>query len=188
VESDAADVPAGAGTTGSAPRRRRAGWGRIAAAVGLIVAVDQVTKAWAVAALSDGPINVIGTHVQFDLTRNGGSAFGRFQGMTPLLAVGAIAVSVFLVRAVRQASDGWMVAALTLVLGGAVGNLTDRVVRAPGFLTGHVVDFVKVGWWPVFNLADSCITVGAVLLVVRSLLVAPPESAPAHSARRSPNA
>jgi signal peptidase II len=62
---------------------------------------------------------------------------------------------------------------LTLVLGGALGNLTDRLVRAPGFLRGHVVDFVSVGWWPVFNVADSCVTIGALLLIVRSVRPAP---------------
>ena len=56
-----------------------------------------------------------------------------------------------------------------LVLGGALGNLMDRIFRSPGFMRGHVVDFVAVGWWPVFNLADSCVTIGAILLVVRSL-------------------
>jgi len=62
-----------------------------------------------------------------------------------------------------------------LVLGGALGNLVDRFVRSPGFLRGHVVDYVKVGWWPLFNVADSCITIGAILLVVRALF--PPEPA-----------
>jgi signal peptidase II len=56
-----------------------------------------------------------------------------------------------------------------LVLGGALGNLVDRFARSPGFLRGHVVDFVAVGWWPVFNVADSCVTIGAILLVVRTL-------------------
>jgi signal peptidase II len=64
------------------------------------------------------------------------------------------------------------------VLGGALGNLVDRFFRAPGFLRGHVVDFVAVGWWPVFNIADSCITIGAVLLIVRSLRAPRPVEAP----------
>jgi signal peptidase II len=66
-------------------------------------------------------------------------------------------------------TDSVLVGALTLVLGGALGNLVDRFVRAPGFLRGHVIDFVSVGWWPVFNVADSCVSIGAVLLIVRSL-------------------
>ena len=69
-----------------------------------------------------------------------------------------------------------LVIGLMLVLGGALGNLMDRIFRAPGFMRGHVVDFVAVGWYPVFNVADSCITIGAILLVVRSLR-SPPEAA-----------
>jgi signal peptidase II len=138
-------------------------------AIVAIVAVDQLTKAWAVAALSDGPVHVIGDTVEFELTRNGGGAFSRFQGMTPVLAVGAIVVTVVLARVLRRTTDTILVVALTLVLGGALGNLVDRFARAPGFLRGHVVDFVSVGWWPVFNVADSCVTIGAVLLILRSL-------------------
>ncbi len=152
--------------------------GRVLAGVATIVAVDQATKAWAVANLADGPTHLIGNTVEFSLTRNGGSAFSRFQGMTPFLAVGAIIVTAVLVRVLHEATDRILVVALSLVLGGALGNLTDRFLRAPGFLRGHVVDFVAVGWWPVFNVADSCITVGAVLLIVRSL------RAPASGSRR----
>jgi signal peptidase II len=153
----------------------RTGW--VVAAVVAIVAIDQATKSWAVANLADGPRHIIGDTVELSLTRNGGSAFSRFQGITPILAVGAIVVTVVLVRVLRSTTDRVLVIALTLVLGGALGNLTDRFLRAPGFLRGHVVDFVAVGWWPVFNVADSCVTIGAVLLVLRSLR-APPSGSP----------
>ena len=142
--------------------------------IAAIVIADQVTKSWAVAALSDGPIRVFGDTVEFALTRNGGSAFSRFQGLTPLLAIGAIIVTIVLARVLRSATDPLLIIALTLVLGGALGNLVDRIFRAPGFLRGHVVDFVAVGWWPVFNVADSCVTIGAILLIVRSLRPPPP--------------
>jgi signal peptidase II len=176
VESDAADEHAVARQRPAATRRLL----RVAFTVFAIVVVDQLTKIWAVAALSDGPVSIIGDSVELNLTRNPGGAFGRFRGLTPLLALGAILVAVFLFRAVRRASDGWTVAALTLVLGGALGNLGDRFARSPGFLRGHVVDFVKVGWWPVFNVADSCITIGAVLLIVRSVFPpAEPDPVPA---------
>jgi signal peptidase II len=85
---------------------------------------------------------------------------------------------VFLVRAVQRAQDTWMIVALTLILGGALGNFVDRLARSPGVFRGHVVDFVRVGWWPVFNFADSCITVGAVVLIVRTLFA--PATAPAQ--------
>ncbi len=91
-----------------------------------------------------------------------------------MLAVLAVVVAIFLVRAVRKTSDAWTIAALTLVLGGALGNLCDRVFRSPGVLRGHVVDFVRLGWWPVFNVADSCVTIGAVILIIRSLF--PPQA------------
>ena len=138
-------------------------------AIAAIVAIDQLTKIWAVAALSDGPTHVIGETVELELVRNGGGAFSRFQGATPVLAVGAIVVTIMLARVLRGTTDRFLVVALTLVLGGALGNLVDRFARSPGFLRGHVIDFVSVGWWPVFNVADSCITIGGVLLVARSL-------------------
>ena len=89
--------------------------------------------------------------------------------MTTLLAVGAIFVSVLIVREARNATDRVKLIGYVLVLGGALGNLSDRFFRAPGFLRGHVVDFVAIGRFPVFNFADSCITIGAILLVWRTL-------------------
>lgn len=143
-----------------------------------IVAIDQLTKSWAASALADGPRHVLGSFVQFELTRNSGSAFSGFQGYTPILAVFAIVIAVFVARALRHATDRWMLVGLVLVLGGALGNLADRLVRSPGFLRGHVVDFVAVGSFPVFNVADSCITVGAILLITRTLF------APTAAARK----
>jgi signal peptidase II len=87
-----------------------------------------------------------------------------------LLAILAIVLSVVLVRAVRRTDDVVILIALSLVLGGALGNLFDRLARSPGFLEGAVVDFVRVGSFPTFNVADAAITVGAVLLVARTLL------------------
>lgn len=141
----------------------------VGVAVVAILVADQLTKIWAVAALSDGPVEIIGDAVEFRLTRNPGGAFGGFQGMTVLLALAAIAVSIVLVRMVRRATDRWVFVGLTLVLGGAAGNLIDRIFRSPGVLRGHVVDYVSVGSFPVFNVADSSITVGALLLVFATL-------------------
>jgi signal peptidase II len=153
---------------------RRAAW--IGAIVAFIVAADQATKSIAVAHWSTEPREIVGSHVQLLVTRNSGSAFSRFQNLTPVLALGAIVIAVVLARAARRESDRVTLCALVLLLGGALGNLADRFARAPGFLRGHVVDFVQVGWWPVFNLADSCVTIGAVLLVARALF--PPRAAP----------
>jgi signal peptidase II len=159
---DESGAPSDATHTG-----RRAWW--VVGAVVAIVALDQLTKSWAVSALADGPINVIGDHAKFELTHNSGSAFSGFQNYTPVLAVAATVITILIARAVRRATDPWIITGLVLVLGGALGNLVDRFARSPGFLRGHVVDFVAVGWWPVFNVADSCVTIGAILLVVRTL-------------------
>jgi signal peptidase II len=131
-----------------------------------VVVLDQLTKLWAVHELADRPITLIGDDVGFALTRNTGSAFSLFQAFTPLLAIVAIGVAVLLVRAVRRARDTLMVIGLSLVLGGALGNLLDRVFRSPGFLKGAVVDFVHLGRFPTFNVADSAITIGAVIIVI----------------------
>ena len=146
-------------------RSHRPGPG-IAAIVLGVVALDQLTKAWAVRSLADGPVRLVGSVVSLHLTRNSGGAFSILQGATPLLAVAAIVLTVLLVRAVHRSSDRLVQVGLALVVGGALGNLVDRCTRSPGFLRGEVVDFVAVWRWPVFNVADSAVTVGAVVLVV----------------------
>jgi signal peptidase II len=138
--------------------------------VALVVALDQATKAWAVNSLQNAPVSIIGTTVEFRLSRNTGSAFSLFQTLTPLLAVLAVVIALVLVRAVRRTDDRVVLVALALVLGGAFGNLADRLFRSPGWLRGAVVDFIHVGSWPTFNVADSAITIGAVLLVGWSFL------------------
>jgi signal peptidase II len=137
--------------------------------VGLVVGIvlfDQLTKAWVVAALSDGPQSIIGDTVELRLSRNPGGAFSLLTGFTPLLAILAVIVAIVLVRVAQRTTDPVIVVGLSLVLGGAVGNLLDRIFRAPGFLRGEVVDFIRIGSFPSFNVADSAITIGAVLLVV----------------------
>lgn len=131
-----------------------------------VVLADQLSKLWAVRQLADAPVSIIGDDVSFELTRNTGSAFSLFQAFTPLLALVALGVAVLLVREVRRSRDTLMIVGLSLVLGGALGNLTDRVFRSPGFLEGAVVDFVHVGRFPTFNIADSAITIGAALIVI----------------------
>jgi signal peptidase II len=166
----------GSGRAASGPRRAPR-WLAPAIVLG-IVAADQLSKAWVVAALSDGPLSIIGDDVELHLARNSGASFSLFAGATPVLAVLAVVLSVFLVRAVRRTRDLLTVVALSLVLGGALGNLCDRIFRAPGFLEGHVVDFVSVGTFPTFNVADSAITIGAILLIVLSLRGAPASPTP----------
>jgi len=156
-------------TPGLRPGRSGSGRPRFGLALGIVLGVvlfDVVTKVWAVHDLADAPISIIGDTVDLRLARNTGGAFSLFQAFTPLLAVLAIVVAVFLVRAVRRAEDTLMLVALSLVLGGAIGNLIDRMFRSPGFMRGAVIDFVHVSMWPTFNVADSAVTVGAILLVI----------------------
>ena len=134
-----------------------------------VVAFDLITKTWAVHDLADGPVEIVGNTVDLRLARNTGGAFSVFPAFTPLLAIVAGVVTYFLVRTVRRTHDTLLVVALSLVLGGAVGNLLDRMFRSPGFLRGAVVDFVHLGAWPTFNVADSAITIGAILVVVWSV-------------------
>src|ERR1700730_9687405 len=126
-----------------------------------VFALDHVTKVWAVSELSRRSIAVIGDTVQFQLGRNTGSAFSLFQGFTPLLAVLAIAVAFVLAGSALCSDEIGTVCALRLVLGGSLGNLADLLCRAPGFLHGAVIDFIRLGWWAAFHVADSAITLRA---------------------------
>ena len=137
----------------------------LAVAAALFVA-DLVTKIAVVAWIRPGhPVRIIGDVVTLRIVRNPGAAFSMATGMTWLLTCVAIAVVIGVIRFGRTLRSTWWAVGLGMVLAGALGNLVDRLVREPGPLQGHVVDFVSVGWWPVFNVADSCIVCGAILLV-----------------------
>jgi signal peptidase II len=169
VPSDAANDTRDTGipAPGVSSTPTRAGRPLLATSIVLgIVALDQLSKWWAVSQLPGDPVRLVGDDVGFVLVRNTGSAFSLFQAFTPFLAVIAIVVAVILVRTVRRTRDVLMVVGLSLVLGGALGNLLDRLFRTPGFLKGAVVDFVHVGDFPTFNVADSAITIGAILIVI----------------------
>jgi signal peptidase II len=131
----------------------------------VVVVLDQVTKAWALSALADGPIHVVGT-LRLALTHNSAGAFGLGGGFVPLLALAALGVVVYLIVSGAGSSRLPVAVAMGLLLGGAVGNLLDRVFRDPGLLRGAVVDFVDLQFWPVFNVADMGITVGCVMLLL----------------------
>ena len=154
----------GAAPEAEAARRSPAGPLALAA---VVVVLDQLTKVWAVSALSDGPDRVLGSLLELRLTRNPGGAFSLLTNLTPVLAVLAVVMAAYIVRTTRRTADIVMAYSLALVLGGAVGNLVDRLVRSPGFLRGEVVDFIKVPHWPTFNIADTAITVGVILIALR---------------------
>lgn len=145
-----------------------------AVALGLYL-LDLISKIIAVAQLSDRPpVRLFDGALYLTLTRNKGAAFGLGEGATILLTLVAVAVVVIIVRTARKLySVGWAVS-LGLILGGALGNLTDRIFRSPGIFRGGVVDFLSVfdpygQVWPIFNAADSAIVVGGVLAMLLAL-------------------
>ena len=139
-----------------------------AGAAALVVALDQVAKHWALQALDDGPIDLVGS-LRLKLTFNEGAAFSLGGGRTTLIAIIGVVVAGVIVRLGLKAERHLWALGLGVVLGGALGNLTDRAFRAgDGFLGGHVVDFVDLQWWPVFNVADAALWVGIGLLLLSS--------------------
>ncbi len=136
----------------------------------LVYLLDRATKSWALANLVENePRDFLGSVLRLRLIFNPGAAFSLGTGATPLFTVVMAAVSVgVLYAALRVRSWPWTVA-LGLVLGGATGNLTDRLIQPPGFARGHVVDFLELPHWPIFNIADSAIVTAAVLVALLSL-------------------
>jgi signal peptidase II len=137
---------------------------------GVVVLLDQLTKRWAVNALANGrTVDVVGS-LRFNLTHNSGMAFSRGTGVGPVIGVVALVVVVVLLASLRRNGSVVSTVGLGLVIGGAIGNVLDRLFRSgEGFLGGAVVDFIDLQWWPVFNVADAAITTGGVILVVGSL-------------------
>jgi signal peptidase II len=101
--------------------------------------------------------------------RNAGAAFSTATGYTVVLSLVALGAIVVVLTLARRLADPVWALALGLLLGGVLGNLTDRVFRDPGFLRGHVVDFIELPHWPVFNVADMCINVAAAIIVVQAI-------------------
>ena len=159
--ADVAAAPAG-------PPRRRL---RLLLSVALVVlALDVITKVLAVRLLTPGqPVSIIGDTVTWTLVRNSGAAFSMATGYTWVLTLVATGVVIGIIWMGRRLVSPWWALGLGMILGGALGNLMDRFFRSPGPLQGHVVDFLSIGWWPVFNVADPAVVGGAILLVVLSM-------------------
>jgi signal peptidase II len=155
------------------PLRRLRGALVIAA---VVVVLDQLTKHWAVNNLTDRNIHVIWT-LQFNLAFNTGMAFSRGTGLGPVIGVLALVVVVGLLVSVGRQSSPLYTPAVGLIVGGALGNVIDRLFRSPGWFRGGVVDFIDVQWWPIFNVADIGVTVGGTLLIL-STLMAPKQEPP----------
>jgi signal peptidase II len=132
-----------------------------------VVALDQITKHWAVSQLNDGHVvNVLGS-LRLNLSFNNGMAFSQGTGIGPIIGVLGMIVVVFLLAGMRRSSVSGAVF-VGLVAGGAAGNIVDRLFRGDAWLHGAVVDFIDLQWWPVFNIADAAICIGGALLVFTS--------------------
>ena len=150
-----------------------------------VVIADQITKQWALSALERGPCSTPGNcidlfaGIKFHLVFNTGAAFTRGSGFGPVLAVLAFFMGGFLLYLATRREDRLGIALFGTVAGGAAGNLVDRVFRADdGLFSGAVVDFIDVGWWPVFNIADMAIVIGVISIIVLTMFEGEPEPEP----------
>jgi signal peptidase II len=141
--------------------------GILFAVAALVYALDVVSKLLVVSHLTlDRPVHLIGSLLQLTYTRNSGAAFSIGWGYTAIFSLIAIGVVFVILRLSRNLYSAPWAVALGLLLGGAAGNLTDRIARAPGPFRGWVVDFVQVPHFAIFNLADAAISCGGVLMVL----------------------
>ena len=146
----------------------RARWPLLIGVAVFVYAADQLSKWWAVETLDTRIVDVVGS-LRFRLALNHGAAFSLSQGRGPLISVLALVVVAVLLRTGRQATRPLAALALGMVVGGALGNLSDRAFReGHGFLGGGVVDFIDLQWWPIFNVADMGVVCGAILMVALS--------------------
>ena len=141
----------------------------------VVIVADQLTKRWALGRLTPGRCEIPDSCIdlilgaRFHLVFNTGAAFARGQGFGPVLAVLVAVIAVVLLVAARLRTDWKGAVLLGAIAGGAIGNLIDRVARAEdGPLSGAVVDFIDLGWWPVFNVADSAVVCGVIGFIALS--------------------
>ncbi|WP_427017179.1 signal peptidase II [Pseudarthrobacter sp. P1] len=172
--ADASSVPESAPPSQSAaspaatPKRRL--WLLVAGFAVLAYVLDQATKFWVTATMVEGQSTpVIGNLLRWYYIRNSGAAFSIGENFTWFFSLVMAAVSVAIISQVRKIGSAWWAVALGLVLGGALGNLTDRLFREPSFGMGHVVDFISFPNFAIFNLADSAVVGGVILICILTL-------------------
>lgn len=171
----------GVNDTGNAVNSTRPHTRSLLAATAAVVAADQLSKAAVLATLEPGqPLYLIGDWFRFYLLFNSGAAFSMGENLTPVFTAiqlfFGIGIIIVIIRGkvsrIFGRPDAIAGLGLALIAGGALGNVIDRLFRAPGFFIGHVVDFISIGSFAVFNLADSAITIGVALIVLRSIMEA----------------
>lgn len=162
-----------------APARR---WGLVIGVAVAVIALDRLSKWWALDRLSGGEvIDLIGS-LRLQLAFNTGMAFSKGSGSGAIIGVVAIGIVAVLVFVARKVDSRVQLLLIGIVMGGAIGNIVDRVVRvgevnpftgetAVGFMSGAVVDFIDLQWWPVFNIADAAVVCGGIALAVLSARV-----------------
>ncbi len=144
---------------------------RYSTALGIALAVvvaDLVTKRFASIHFVDTPVEIIPGFLTFTYTENPGAAFSLFQNAGPLMGVAAIVVSIIVLWSIRVERPVIEVVALGFILGGANGNLMDRVLRGEGLLDGKVIDWIDLWWIPTFNIADASVTIAVGLLLIHA--------------------
>ena len=135
-----------------------------------VVVADQLTKQWVLNVLSDGKVVKLFWTLQFNLVFNSGMAFSQGQGVGRIIGVLAIFVVIGLLMSLRDAKIFATTIGTGLLVGGATGNILDRLFRDGGWMGGSVVDFIDLQWFPVFNVADSAVTIGAGFLILGAFL------------------
>jgi signal peptidase II len=140
------------------------------AVAGGVVALDLVTKRYASVHFVDDRLEIIPGFLSFTYTENPGAAFSLFQNAGPVMGIAAIVVTGFVLWTLRVDRHKLEVVALGFVIGGALGNLMDRVFRGDGLLDGPVIDWVDLWVIPTFNVADAAVTTAVVLLIVHAWL------------------
>ncbi|MDO5723502.1 MAG: signal peptidase II [Flaviflexus sp.] len=135
--------------------------------------VDQATKLWALAALPGRTVPLLGNVLSLQLVRNPGAAFSLGSGSTLILTIISVVVTLGVIWALRRCESRPWALALGVILGGAIGNLIDRLVREPGFGRGHVIDFINYGGWFIGNIADIALVLGVIVLIVLELTGTP---------------
>ncbi len=138
--------------------------------IGLVVVCDQLSKHWALNELAGGRTIDIFWTLRFNLVFNSGMAFSKGQGAGRIIGALAIGVVVWLWRSLSKTTSKVARVGTALLIGGALGNVTDRLFRDEAWLGGAVVDFIDLQWFPVFNIADSSVTIGATVLIYSSIV------------------
>lgn len=142
---------------------------RMFAVAAVVVVLDQITKSWALEALSDGRGRHVVWTLQWNLSFNKGMAFSAGQSMGPIIGVLALVIVGVIAFSVRHSPSRVVAIAAGLIAGGALGNLVDRVFRGDGWLHGRVVDFIDFQWFPIFNVADIGVNIGGAIFVLWSI-------------------